>query len=241
MSLNAPFLKSVSASVSQKNAKYPLNCGFIASGSLLVNFENPVTILTGDNGSGKSTFLEALAHLIGFDVTGGANGYMPFDHSSSIETSGAALGEIMKASWLPKVSDGWFFRAETFHSVSSYLDRAAISVGSRPPNYLALSHGEGFLDFFKTRLNRRGIYLIDEPESAISPSRHEDFNEIIKNATSRGNAQFIIATHSPIIMNSGGGDVLNFTKLGIEKIHLRDTCAFKVYADFIFARAWTHE
>ncbi len=83
--------------------------------------------------------------LAGYDEAGGGKGYMPVDHSQATEVMGGRLSNALRASWLPKITNGWFFRAESFFSVARYLDLAAREVGQRGPDFLSHSHGEGFL------------------------------------------------------------------------------------------------
>ncbi len=134
-----------------------------------LDFRTPLTIIVGENGTGKFTLIEAVAALCGFDQAGGGNGYMPVDHSRAVDRSCALLGEALRAAWLPKVTSGWFFRAESFFSVARYLDEAARDANAAPPDFLSWSHGEGFVRFFEERMSRQGLYLLDEPESALSP------------------------------------------------------------------------
>lgn len=126
---------------------------------------------------------EGIAALAGFDEAGGGKGYRPVDHSGAVEAMGGRLASALRASWLPKVTDGWFFRAESFFSVARYLDSAARESGYAPPDFLSHSHGEGFLRFFEERcqrpfiFQRRGIFIVDQPESALSPARQIEFLE----------------------------------------------------------------
>src|SRR5437763_1502421 len=82
---------------------------------------------------------------------GGGKGYRPVDHSGALETMGGGLAKALRAAWMPKITSGWFFRAESFFSVARFLDRAAVESGGRPPDFLSHSHGEGFLRFFEER------------------------------------------------------------------------------------------
>lgn len=93
--------------------------------------------------------------LAGYDEAGGGKGYMPVDHSMAIEDMGGKLSEALRASWLPKITHGWFFRAETFFSVARYLDVAAIESWKVPPDFLSYSHGEGFLRSSKNAASSR--------------------------------------------------------------------------------------
>ena len=171
--LPAPFLKRLwldPIQVTNPDA-YPFCLPFLRKGFEL-SFDRSITIIVGENGTGKSTLLEGIAALAGYDEAGGGKGYRPVDHSRAIEVMGGSLCTALKASWLPKITNGWFFRAETFFSVARYLDEAALDGrGAPPPDFLAHSHGEGFLRFFEERCQRQGIFIFDEPESALSPTR----------------------------------------------------------------------
>ncbi len=105
-------------------AVYPFCLPFL-SGDFELGFEHAITIIVGENGTGKSTLLEGIAALAGYDEAGGGKGYMPVDHSLAIEKMGGQLSQALRASWLPKITNGWFFRAESFFSVARYLDEAA--------------------------------------------------------------------------------------------------------------------
>jgi predicted ATPase len=111
-----------------------------------------ITIIAGENGTGKSTLLEGIAVLAGFNEAGGAKGYMTVDHSDARETMGGQLSTALRASWLPKITGGgWFFRAESFFSVARYLDAA----GSPYADFLSHSHGEAFCASSKSAASAR--------------------------------------------------------------------------------------
>jgi predicted ATPase len=98
---------------------------------------------------------------------------------------------------LPKITRGWFFRAESFFTVARYLDEAALSSGGAPPDFLSHSHGEGFLRFFEERCDRQGFYIFDEPESALSPARQIEFLKLLRRMKESNICQVIMATHAP--------------------------------------------
>src|SRR5215510_10602430 len=117
INLPAPYLKRVwldPERIDDRKA-YPFCLPFLSDGFDL-GFERAITIIVGENGTGKSTLLEGIAALAGYDDAGGGQGYRPVDHSMAIERTGGALGEALRAAWLPKVTRGWFFKAETFFS-----------------------------------------------------------------------------------------------------------------------------
>ena len=199
-----------------------------------LTFSKAVTILVGENGSGKSTILEGLAALAGYDDAGGGKGYMPVDHSAAIERSGVELAGALRAGWRPKITEGWFFKAETFFSVARYLDKAAAEDfgGPPPPDFLSHSHGEGFLRFFDERLSRQGIYFFDEPESALSPARQLAFLKVLRRMQEGGVAQVVMATHSPILMALPDACLLRLQKYGIEETRLEETEHYRLLREF---------
>jgi predicted ATPase len=145
INLPAPYLKRIWLDASRvvDAAAYPFCLPFLSNGFEL-SFDRAVTIIVGENGMGKSTLLEGIAALAGYDEAGGGKGYMPVDHSAAVEAMGGKLANALRASWLPKITKGWFFRAESFFSVARYLDQAALDVHDAPPDFLSHSHGEGF-------------------------------------------------------------------------------------------------
>jgi predicted ATPase len=176
--------------------------------------------------------IEALAALVGFDEAGGGPGYRPLDHSRAVERGGGGLGEAFRATWLPMVKTGWFFKAESFFSVARYLDQAALDANETPPDFLSHSHGEGFLRFFDERLARRGLYFFDEPESALSPKRQLDFLRVLRRMAASGQGQAIMATHSPLLMAAPGARLLRLTRGEIAPAALDEIEHFRLLRAF---------
>ena len=141
--LKAPYLKRILIDPARVEdwEQYPWNLPLFRGREFELEFTTPITIVVGENGTGKSTLLEAIGALAGYDEAGGGKGYMPVDHSGAIDKSGAALADTMRGHWLPKVTAGWFFRAESFYAGARYLDQAALSSGGAPPDFLSWSHG----------------------------------------------------------------------------------------------------
>lgn len=244
--LPAPFLKRIwldRDKVPDANA-YPFCLPFLRDGFEL-DFDRAVTVIVGENGAGKSTLLEGIAALAGYDEAGGGQGYMPVDHSRAVEVRGGMLSQALRAAWLPRITRGWFFRAESFFSVARYLDIAALDVGDTPPNFLSHSHGEGFLRFFEERCRRQGIFIFDEPESALSPSRQIEFLKLLHRMDKSEKCQVIMATHAPVLMAYPGARLLQLARGYLVPTRLEDTDHFRALRDFwsdprgfVEARLW---
>jgi predicted ATPase len=212
-------------------AAYPFCLPFL-SGGFQLDFDQPMTIIVGENGTGKSTLLEGIAALAGYDEAGGGKGYRPVDHSRAFEAMGGKLASALRASWLPKITSGWFFRAESFFSVARYLDSAALDVGAAPPDFLSHSHGEGFLRFFEERCRRQGIFIFDEPESALSPSRQIEFLKLLRRMEQSCVCQVVMATHLPILMAYPAARLLHLSKYGLEPTTVLDTDHYRMMREF---------
>jgi predicted ATPase len=233
INLPAPYLRRLwidPARVPDREA-YPFCLPFL-SDDFELRFERAITIIVGENGTGKSTLLEGIGVLAGYDEAGGGKGYMPVDHSQALEKMGGELSKALRASWLPKITNGWFFRAESFFSVARYLDLAAREGMGMPPDFLSHSHGEGFLRFFEERCQRQGIFIFDEPESALSPSRQIEFLKLLRMMDTSGRSQVIMATHSPMLMAYPNATLLRLTKYGLELVTVEQTDHYKTMREF---------
>jgi predicted ATPase len=232
--LPAPYLKRVwldDALVRDAEA-YPFCLPFLQKGFEL-DFDHAITIIVGENGTGKSTLLEGIAALAGYDEAGGGKGYRAVDHSGAVEKTGGDLAKALRASWLPKITTGWFFRAESFFSVARYLDEAAQEpLSGPPPDFLSHSHGEGFLRFFAERCQRQGLFIFDEPESALSPSRQIEFLKLLRMMERSGISQVIMATHASILMAYPGATLLRLSTYGLEPVSLRETDHYRLMREF---------
>ncbi|MBV9561503.1 MAG: AAA family ATPase [Bradyrhizobium sp.] len=231
--LPAPYLKRIwlDPSLIPDPEAYPFCLPFLRD-AFELTFEKAITIIVGENGTGKSTLLEGIAALAGYDGAGGGKGYTPVDHSGALEVMGGELSEALRASWLPKITNGWFFRAESFFSVARYQDRMALEWGGTAPNFLSYSHGEGFLRFFDERCQRQGIFIFDEPESALSPARQIEFLKLMRRMDEIGHCQVIMATHSPILMAYPNATLLGLSKYGLEPVTVRETDHFRTLREF---------
>jgi predicted ATPase len=229
INLPAPYLRRLwldPSRIADRKA-YPFCLPFLGD-EFELGFDRPITIIVGENGTGKSTLLEGIAVLAGYDEAGGGKGYMPVDHSKALEKMGGELSKALRASWLPKITNGWFFRAESFFSVARYLDEVA----SPYADFLSHSHGEGFLRFFEERCQRQGIFIFDEPESALSPARQIEFLKLMRRMEQSTICQIVMATHSPMLMAYPNARLLRLTKYGLEPVSVEQTDHFKVMREF---------
>jgi predicted ATPase len=235
INMPAPYLRRIWLDPSRidDRAAYPF-CLPLLKHDFEVSFDRSITIIAGENGTGKSTLLEGIAVLAGYDEAGGGKGYMSVDHSNAIEKMGGRLSTALRASWLPRITNGWFFRAESFFSVARYLDKAALDDPFKPPppDFLSHSHGEGFLRFFEERCQRQGIFIFDEPESALSPARQMEFLKLMRRMEDSTICQIIMATHSPMLMAYPGARLLRLSKYGLEPVSVKDTDHYKVMREF---------
>lgn len=228
--LPAPYLKRAAWARPDEDrpTEYPFSLPFLKDRGWEIEFTTPVTIIVGENGTGKSTIIEALAALAGYDEAGGGKGYMPVDHSRALDTSGTGLADHLRAAWLPKITNGWFFKAESFWAVARYLD----DLPGPAPDFLSHSHGEGFLRLFAERCSRQGLYLMDEPESALSPARQLDLLAMLARVQGSASSQIIMATHSPILMAVPGARLLQLTRFGLQEVSLEETRHYRLYRAF---------
>lgn len=207
--------------------QYPFSIPSIQSLQSL-DLTSKVTFFVGENGSGKSTLLEAIADKCGFNTAGGGrNNYY------DVHASESALGEYIRLSWLPKVSNGFFLRAESFYNFASHIDEveALESYGGRSLH--EQSHGESFLSLFLNRFNGNAVYLLDEPEAALSPQRQLSFLKILHDLAESGDSQFIIATHSPILLGYPNATILSFDHGAIQKIDYEQTDHYQITKYFL--------
>jgi predicted ATPase len=238
INMPAPYLRRIWLEPSRitNREAYPF-CLPLLRDDFELSFDRSITIIVGENGTGKSTLLEGIAVLAGFDEAGGGKGYVTVDHTAAFEVTGGTLSTVLRASWLPKITNGWFFRAESFFSVARYLDHVNLEdipnvKPSTPPDFLSYSHGEGFLRFFEERCQRQGIFIFDEPESALSPSRQMEFLKLMRRMDNIGHCQIIMATHAPMLMAYPGATLLRLTKYGLEPVTIKQTDHYKVMREF---------
>ena len=178
----------------------------------------PVTFSVGENGSGKSTLVEAIAVAAGFNPEGGTRN---FDFATE-ETHAGLYAHMRIARGFRRERDGFFLRAESFYNVASYINEIDSIPAAGPPIILSYggeslhnqSHGESFMALVLNRFGGQGLYILDEPEAALSPARQMALIAAIHELVGR-ESQFIIATHSPILMAYPGADIRVLDERGI--------------------------
>jgi predicted ATPase len=218
-----PFLRSMGLESSAPTSGYPFDLPAIAG---IDDLEfGPVTIFVGENGSGKSTIVEALATTAGFNAEGGSTNLRFTTHATHSD-----LGTHLKLRWRQRPSWGWFLRAETFYGMATHITRDTGEDGLAGyfPNLHGNSHGESFLSLIGHRFADRGFYVMDEPESALSFQGQLQLLRVIHDGIGDG-SQYVIATHSPLLMRMPGATIY---ELGVDGIHRRD------YEDLSIVNLW---
>ena len=192
-----------------------------------LSFNAPVTFFVGENGTGKSTLIEAIAAAAGLNPEGGSR-----DHSFYTRNTHSELPEFITLIKTVTPNDSFFLRAESFYNIATYLDNNSSLVRYGSISLHEQSHGESFLALVKNRFEGDGLYILDEPEAALSPQRLMSLITLIDDLVKR-NSQFIIATHSPILMAYPNSEILGFSDNGIEKISYRETEHYKITKMFL--------
>lgn len=201
-----------------------------------LTFRAPVTFLVGENGSGKSTLLEAIAVNAGYNAEGGSR-------NLRFETRATHSGLHEKLRLIRGVErprDGYFLRAESFYNVASEIDRLDEGPGMGPGlvdsyggrSLHAQSHGEAFLSLVTHRFSGRGLYILDEPEAALSPSRQLALLVRMNDLVASG-SQFIVATHSPILLGARDAEIFVLDDDGIVVTPYEETDHYTVTRRFL--------
>jgi predicted ATPase len=202
-----------------------------------IKLRSRVCFFVGENGSGKSTLLEAIAEHVGFNREGGGRNFSR-ETTTSVQ-SASPLSRALRLSWSKKLTRGFFLRAESFFNMATYLDELDSEVGGALTPYggkslHAQSHGQSFIALLENRFFRQGFYLLDEPEAALSPQRQLSFL-LLLHGLLKGNPdiQFIIATHSPIILAYPDSQILSFDGKQLAEITYEESSPYNIVQGFL--------
>jgi predicted ATPase len=192
-------------------------------------FHPKVTFLVGENGTGKSTLLEALASSVGLNPEGGSRHFNFATRASHSDLDGC----LRVAKTLRTARDSYFLRAESFYNVATEIERLGIDLDPYGGRSLhEQSHGESFFALIRHRFSGRGLYLMDEPEAALSPKRQVEFLSVLHEYCKQG-AQFVIATHSPIIMAYPDARIYVLDEDGIGEVPYQKTEHYLITRGFL--------
>ncbi len=215
---------------------YPFNIPTLRETSELT-FRRPIAFFVGENGSGKSTLLEAITRKCDIHLWDKPRRHVA--HNNPYETR---LADYITVTWANGSVPGSLFRAETFRDFADFLDDVALCDPGRLKYHgghilNTLSHGEAILSYFGGRYHIKGLYLLDEPEAALSPSNQVRFLKLLRRLEAEGHAQFIMATHSPILLAYPGAQIFNFDSSRVEEVDYEDTAHYRLYKQFFTDRS----
>jgi predicted ATPase len=227
MQKSKPYLRSVHLKEGFDANSYPFTIQSVAHIDNL-QFHEDVTFFVGENGSGKSTILEGIAMAMGFGAQGGTKNVLMDDAGGS---SGLHEFLMAKKSYAhPK--DNYFLRAESFYNVATYMDEVGYLEGYGGRSLHTQSHGESFMATLMNKFRGNGLYLLDEPEAALSPSRQMAallrIHELVQDGS-----QFVIATHSPILMAYPSAKIVLFDSHGLQEVEYEQTEHYVITRDFL--------
>ncbi len=212
--------------------QYPFNLDIFKQ-SRMVNVHHPVTFFVGENGTGKSTLLQAISQRCGIYIWRGDRRarfqYNPYE---------TQFYKGIEVAWTQNTVPGSFFASEIFNNFAQIVDEwATMDPGLLDyfggKSLMVQSHGQSLMSFFSSRFKIKGLYLLDEPETALSPATQIDLLKLLAKMANSGHAQFIIATHSPILLACPDAIIYRFSASSIEPIGYEETEHFKVYKRFM--------
>jgi predicted ATPase len=198
-----------------------------------IKFPSPVTFFIGENGSGKTTLLEALARRCHIHIWSGVDCTRsepnPFEEM---------LFLYLQVEWTDGIVPGSFFSSQIFRNFAELVEMWEVDNPGQIEYFggkslLTQSHGQSLMSFFKARYKIKGLYLLDEPETALSPKSQLELLKLLQEMSALGHAQFIIATHSPILLACPGSAIYSFDDTPVKTIHYEDTEHYQVYKSFM--------
>ncbi|HUJ69324.1 MAG TPA: AAA family ATPase [Syntrophorhabdales bacterium] len=215
--------------------QYPFNLALLRETRTIV-FDSPVSLFCGENGTGKSTVLEAVAQKCGIHIWRDTERrrfrYNPYEDK---------LARYVSVEWVDGPVPGSFFGSSVFQDFARILDEWASASPALLDYFggsslLTQSHGQSIMSFFRSRYRIKGLYLLDEPETALSPRTQIDLVSLVAGMGRKGHAQFIIATHSPIILACPGATIYSLDRAPVERVEYEDTDHYRVYRGFLTDR-----
>lgn len=229
--MNYPFIRSALIDWRKIGPDSYLRSIPAISGLEQIDFTEPVTFFVGENGSGKSTLLEAIAVAYGFNPEGGTRNY----HFSTYDSHSELCSALRLSRSARRPGFGYFLRAESFYNVATKEEEYSRGPGGRPMHLHEKSHGESFLAMLQSQLGKNGVYLLDEPEAALSPRRQLTLLVEISRCVKDG-SQFIIATHSPVLLAYPDAEILSFDHGSIHACTYEETDSYKITSMMINQR-----
>ena len=229
--MNDVYVRGIKLDKPEKMDSYPYSIPAVSDIEHII-FENPVTFLVGENGTGKSTIVEAIAVAGGFNAEGGTKNYS----YSTEQTTSELADNITLIRNAKREKYGYFLRAESFYTTANYAEKGTF--GSAGPIAILFegkhiheqSHGEAFLSIIKSF--RPGLFIFDEPESALSPQRLLHLMSGMHELINKG-SQFIISTHSPILLSYPKANIYQLSSTGINQADYQDIEHVKLTRDFL--------
>ena len=232
-STNEPFLREI-VLLHEKIAawdRYPFTIPAVAKLDTLA-LHPQVTFLVGENGSGKSTLIEAIAVAVGFNAEGGSRNFRFSTRASESELH--SVLRIVRGARRPRT--GFFLRAESFFNVASVVDDLGVQNSYGGKSLHERSHGEAFLALVNERFGPDGLYIMDEPEAALSPQRQLSLLAAFERMVRQDRSQLLVATHSPILLAYPKAKIYLLDDEGVRQVEYEQTEHYLVTRDFLLDR-----
>jgi predicted ATPase len=191
-----------------------------------------VCYFVGENGSGKSTLLEAVAHNYGFGLEGGSRSF--YKTTTDTVNGIGSLAKALRVAFSVRTGRGFYLRAESFFNVASQVDEMGLHDAYGGQSLHEQSHGESFLSLLENRFHRKGFYVLDEPEAALSPQRQLSMLALLHSLLRDNNdIQFLVASHSPILLAYPGAQIFSFDGGQIHEVQYHETSPYQIVSRFL--------